>query len=99
MMFVKLSFKVHPLQIPNLKHLLEMGQLPLDVSSLLDKNMEPRVVEADHTENYVYLSWKAALAKQPTDASNLVAALRLVWRMHKWTAQYAVKLASVHIFE
>ena len=98
-MFIKVGFKVEPASVLDLKYMLEMDHLPMDVLSLLDKSIEIRVQEDDYADSYTYLYWRAALAKQPDDGSALVAALRLVWRVHKWTMHHAVKLSGVHIFE
>lgn len=100
-MFVKVSFEVDPLHMSDLKYKLRMDQLPEDVTSLLDKSIEIMVIEGTHidthTDTYTYLSWRAALAEQPDDISSLVAALRLVWRVYKWTMHYEVKIEGIHV--
>ena len=98
-MFVRIGFKVEPASVPDLKHKLEMDHLPLNVLSLIDRSSDIEMHGGVLPDEEEELYWRVELAKQLTDGSTLVAALRLVWRVHKWTMHYATKIIGVYVYE
>ena len=98
-MYVEISFEIAAIEVPDLRYELEMDRLPVDILALLDKNIEITMATDASSDDYEYLYWKAAITKQPNASSSLAAALRLVWRVHKWTAHRAVKIVGVHAYQ
>lgn len=98
-MYVEISFEVDPIEVADLRYTLEGVRLPVDILALLDENIEISMENDVVMDDHEYLYWKAALAKQPDAGTSLAAALRLVWRVRKWTTHRATKIVGVHIFE
>ena len=98
-MYVEISFEIAAIEVPDLRYELDKNRLPVDILALLDKNIEITMANDAAADDYEYLYWKAALAKQPNAVTSLAAALRLVWRVHKWTAHRAVKIVGVHAYQ
>ena len=98
-MFVRIGFEVDTQYTPDLRYKLELEQLPANILSLIEEAVHiSATLDAPLCKTEV-IYWKVMPLRQVPVGPALAAALRLVWRVHRWTALHGVvRIVGVHVY-